>query len=321
MKRNMMLVKWLSGLVLTLMMQLALAGEKIDRTLDVTASGQVEIESLRGSLKIYGWDKPQMQVKGELDDKAKGYEFVHEDGFTFFKVKMPRKMRNSNWKSGRGSKLEIYLPVGSRLAVETVNSDVLVEAVEGGSKVHTVNGNIKAKNLAKRIELETVNGSIKSEGLSGKFRLNTVNGRIKDKNSEGKAHFEIVNGSIDTNTKAKEVVVENVNGNIELKLTQVKELEISTVNGDVEAELTLLDDAEVNVTTVSGSASLQLGGAIGGDYELDSHAGGRIVNRLTDDEVKKQKYGPARSARFSIAGGTAEIEMTSVSGDLIIEGQ
>ncbi len=314
------LVRVMSVIVLLLSFNLQ-AGEKINEVVEAQSDGQVSIESMRGVVEIVGWEKNQVSVSGELDDKATGYTFKTENGFTVFKVNMPKNNRSSDWSRSDGSDLKIFLPVGSDLTFESVNGDVSVKAVSGGTNLHTVNGSIEAVELSGQIRLATVNGSIKSSQLNGKIKLATVNGRVKDENSKGKVHYETVNGKIIGNTQANRVYVENVNGKIELTLKQVEELEIGTVNGDIDASLSLTSDGNVNVTTVSGDAKLSFAGDVGGHFRLQSHAGGRIKNRLTDDAVKKQKYGPARSLKFSKEGGNAKVEMTSVSGNLTIEDQ
>lgn len=294
------------------------AGEKIDEVLDVSASGQVSIENMRGKVEIVGWNKNQMSVTGELDEKAKGYTFETENGYTIFKVKVPKHMRGG-WKDEDGSQLKIFVPKGSNVEFQSVNGDVSIKAVSGGSNIHTVNGNIQAEALVKRIRLETVNGDIRAKGLDGKIKLATVNGKVIDHDSKGKVVYTTVNGSIDSKTRAPQVTVENVNGEIDLNLKTTDELEVSTVNGNVDVSVEMSNDASVNITTVSGNATLSVSGDVGGRFRLSSHAGGRIKNRLTDDEVTKQKYGPARNLKFNMGGGNAKVEMTSVSGNLTIQ--
>lgn len=301
------------------MSNVALAGERINQVLDVQANGQVSIENMRGHVDIVGWDKNQVSVKGHLDDKARGYEFETDGGYTVFKVKMPKRVRN--WNNSDGSDLKIFVPINSGIEFESVNGNVSLKAVAGGTNAHTVNGNIKAIKLSQRINLETVNGNIKASGLDGKIKLATVNGNVTDLDSKGKVTYTAVNGSIESHSVAKKISIENVNGEIELVLKGTEELEVSTVNGNIDAEVKLSDDSEVNISSVSGNAQLKLGGNIGGRYNLSAHAGGRITNELTDDRVQKEKYGPARHLKFRVDGGSAQVKMTSVSGNLTIEAQ
>jgi hypothetical protein len=297
----------------------AFAGDKIDEVLDVSATGQVSIENMRGEVEIIGWSKSQVSISGELDDKALGYTFETENGFTIFKVKMPRNKRNSNWHRSDGSNLVIHLPIASELSFESVNGSVSITDVLGGTEAHTVNGNIQAKGLFKKVKLQTVNGNVYAKGLQGKIRLATVNGKVTDLGSKGRVRYSTVNGTVKIDSAASRVYVESVNGEIDLSLKTIEDLDVSTVNGEVDAALTLADDASISITTVSGSAYLKLAGEVGGRFRLSTHAGGRIKNKLTDDKVKKQKYGPARNLSFKIDGGSANVEMTTVSGNLTIE--
>lgn len=316
----MRLIKLFGALTLLVSMGLQ-ASDKINEVLDVPNTGQVNIQSMRGTVKVIGWDKAQVSVTGELDEKATGYTFQSDNGFTVFKVKMPNQKRINGWNDSDGSDLIIYVPFDSDLTFESVSGDVSVKEVSGGTSVHTVNGSIDAQDLSRRIRLETVNGDIKASLLYGKVHLATVNGQISDKSSKGKIHYETVNGNIDSQTDASKVYVQNVNGEIELALKAIEDLEVSTVNGDIDASLSLADDGSVNVTTVSGSARLRFASTVGGKFRLSSHAGGRIKNRLTDDKVVKQKYGPASSLKFTKGGGNAKVQMTTVSGNLTIEQQ
>ena len=45
------------------------AGQSVNETLDAAKDGYVEIEHLNGSAIIRGWDKNEVQVKGELSDR------------------------------------------------------------------------------------------------------------------------------------------------------------------------------------------------------------------------------------------------------------
>ena len=56
-------------------------------------------------------------------------------------------------------------------------------------------------------------------------------------------------------------------------------------------------------------------------FKLDANAGGDIENKLTGQKAEKSKYGPRRSLEFSLGQGEGSVEMTTVSGDLTLEGR
>lgn len=159
---------------------------------------------------------------------------------------------------------------------------------------------------------------MKSVDLTGDIELNTVNGDIQDVDSKGEVQIETVNGDINTNTSAEELTISNVNGDMDLKLLDVKEIEISTVNGDIDLGVNTKKLEKAYITTVGGDADIRFEGDVDAEFNLEAHSGGDITNRLTGDKVKKDKYGPGESLKFSMGSGKANIEIDTVSGDIRI---
>jgi len=308
-----MTMKLIAIALLSISSTFAFAGEKIDETLSVSSNGKVIIENQRGDVQIKGWNKSEIKITGELDDKAVGYEFKSSGNRTIFKVKMPKQMRS--WNSGEGSNLVIHIPMQSDLDFEGVNVNVDITEVKGGSDIETINGNISAQKLAGKINLTTVNGGIRSKELAGKIHYETVNGDIHDTDSQGRLRFDAVNGDIDAKTKAEDIRIENVNGEIELKAQLIQRLDISTVNGELDLTIpSFSKNARVQIETVSGNVQLSLSKNASAKFEIESHAGGRIKNHLTNDKVNKPKYGPSSSLEFEMSGGKADIEIDTISG-------
>lgn len=307
--------KW-SILSMTLLSAgVALAGEKIDQALETAVDGRVSIDVMSGEVQIKSWDKNEVKVVGELDDDAEGYQFEQNNNRVVFKVHMPRQ-RWGSWKDSGGSELTFWVPKGSELRFEGVNTDIKVDGITGSSRINTVNGDIEAYQLTSRVSLETVNGRVEAEKLEGKIKLMTVNGEIDDRDSAGELEIEAVNGDIRTNSQAEEVAVNNVNGDMNLTLKNIKELEINTVNGDIGMSLETQKRAKVYISTVGGDAYIKMPSDISANFSIEAHSGGDITNRLTSDRSTKERYGPGESLRFTTGSDAVEIEIDTVSGDI-----
>ncbi len=294
------------------------AGDSINESRKVSPSERIEIENMRGDVRIVAVQGGTFSVKGRLDEKAEGYELTSEKGVTRFVVKMPRSI-SSGWGGDKeGSDLDIEVPVGSELSFRGVNANVSAKGVEGGSKLNTVNGQIKAEKLKGDIELETVNGEIESKQNAGRLDLNTVNGRIVDEGSSGTLDVESVNGEIRINSSAKEVELSVVNGEGRLELNGTERLEFSSVNGEIRAVLKNSKTPKVSASSVSGASRLSLDADVSARFELEASAGGDIDNSLTSDKAKRDKYGPRRQLEFSTGNAAGKIEMSTVSGELEI---
>ena len=77
----------------------------------------------------------------------------------------------------------------------------------------------------------------------------------------------------------------------------------------------LLKGADVRFESVSGDGEFYFAADVSAKFEVEAHANGKIINKVTSDKVSKAKYGPASSLKFSINGGNANVEMNTISGD------
>jgi DUF4097 and DUF4098 domain-containing protein YvlB len=293
----------------------AIADEKVDRTLQTANNPYVQIEHVNGAAKITAWDKDEVRVAGTLGDRTDKFVFKKDDNEILIKVKIKQNSGWNNWGSGDGDDLEIFVPRLSKVYYSAVNADVDLKQVRGGARVETVNGSIDVKELAGRIRLESVNGDIDAVSLEGDVKIETVNGSIDSRSSKGKEDsYESVNGNIEVTSESGDINVETVNGDMELELGEVNQLNMDTVNGSIDARLALLKNGELEASSVGGSISLYLQSDVSARFDIEGHAGGNITNKLSNDKMQKAKYGPSRWLKFSLNGGSAKVNVSTVSG-------
>jgi DUF4097 and DUF4098 domain-containing protein YvlB len=315
---------WASSLFSLLLLgasQLALAAERetVDESRNVSANEKIYIEVMSGEITIKAISGNTFSVKGQLDAKATGFQLDSEDGFTRFEMLMPRQV-NYNWKDkGNTAELTFEVPKGSSVEFKGVNGNVEVSGIHGSSQISTVNGDIDAKDLHNDVALNTVNGEIKLKGGKGKVALSSVNGAIFDEGSSGRLSYDVVNGKINARSSAEEINTSTVNGDAELNLTGTKQLKLSTVNGEISAKLTDSASPRISGSSVSGDITLKLDSNINARVDIQASAGGDIENKLSSDKPTKAKYGPARSLRFTLGSGDGDIDLSTVSGDVVLE--
>ncbi|MFQ3236924.1 MAG: DUF4097 and DUF4098 domain-containing protein YvlB [Paraglaciecola sp.] len=295
-----------------------IAAQKVDKTIEATLDGYVEIEHLNGVANIKGWDRQEVRVVGILGDKTDKFIFYRDGNEVIIKVKVKRSHGWGN-EDDDGDDLQIFLPNNSKLSYTSVNADVELEGIVGGVDINTVNGDIEAKALAGRIRLESVNGNIGGVKLTGDINIETVNGDIHSLSSGGKDDkYESVNGDIIITSASKEVTVETVNGDMELTLSLIEHLDVNTVNGSIEAQLKLAQDGEIRASSVGGPVTLVFPDNVSARFDIQGHAGGRIVNTLSDDKMQKDQYGPARGLEFALNGGNGKVNVSTVSGKVML---
>ncbi|MGB5401098.1 MAG: hypothetical protein WBO71_12855, partial [Thermoanaerobaculia bacterium] len=144
---------------LLLLMAIALAaggvwaGESVDVTKSASATPTVEIENLAGSVKIHGWDREEIKVTGVLGDDTDGLDFSGSNDNFDIEVEIPdsygRRHRDLD------SDLEIWLPAGSSLAIETVSASIRVSGVNGRLELESVSGEVTVDGAPTSADVET----------------------------------------------------------------------------------------------------------------------------------------------------------------------
>ncbi len=305
---------------IVLMSFAALAGEQVDSQLKATGKDDIEIEHVNGKAKIVGWDKELVQVKGELNEKAEKLIFERTSNGILIKVEMPRNVRYSRNSKTKGDNLKIYVPKKSKVYYTSVNADVIVNKLNSGVGVDTVNGEITVEDVTGKIQIESVNGDITTKNLNGKIRIEAVNADISDEGSQAdKLKINVVNGDIQTDIKSPDVRIETVNGDMDLKLDKVSRLELTTVNGTIESVFELSENGDVDVTSVGGKITLIMPEDISARFDIEAHAGGKIINEVTSDKQRKAKYGPNRWLEFTANKGSGKVAISTVSGRVYLK--
>lgn len=308
---------------------LVFSGEIIDEVRDVDANEVIDIEIINGTITIIGWDRNQVEVKGELSDQAESYEFSSRNGITRFEEEYENRRnwfgRNcSSWFECSDeidrTELDISVPKNSTLRLEGINVELIVSGLTGNTQIEIVNGPIEANDLSGRINIETVNGSIETFNLDGRINLATVNGQIRDRGSRGeRVFYNNVNGSIISNTRAQRVNAETVSGTVELNLGDIEDLEASGVNANLIISLNLLEGGRAELSNVNGYTELLVNPDISARFEINTAVGGDIDNDLTDHEpVQESRFINSQELTFSINGGAGSVDISTVTGDILI---
>ncbi len=283
----------IAGVILMGLMASAQA-EEVDESRDVDPNGLIKMKNLRGEISIQGWDKSVVRVQGDLDDLATGLRFEVRGDETQIEVKMPG--RDVNW--GDGSDLTIMVPSKSRIAVDSVSSDVDAEDVGGRVQIRTVSGDIELTGGTESISLKTVSGGILVKDSQGSLRVSSSSGEIDVRSHEGDAELQTMSGEINLSARG------------------AKQIRGSTISGEIDADVSFLPGVQAEFTSVSGEISIDIDNPADLSI-LANSTSGDISNGLTDDEVK-EAFGQS-SLQVNIGEGTGFLNVRAVSGAIDID--
>lgn len=279
----------------------AWAGESVDVTKSASATPTVEIENLAGSVKINGWDREEIKVSGVLGDDTDGLDFSGSGDSFDIEVEIPdsygRRHRDLD------SDLEIWLPAGSSVSVETVSASIRVSGVNG------------------RLELESVSGEVTVDGAPTSADVETVSGSIELSGSETLAIAESVSGKIELSGVAGRVEAATVSGSIRVEASDIEQGEFEAVSGSVRFTGALSPGARLSAESHSGSVVLNLPADTSARFQVETFSGG-INNGFGGGEAERtSRYAPGKRLDFTIGSGDAQVSVESFSGSVTLNPQ
>lgn len=174
---------------------------------------------------------------------------------------------------GMRSELEIRLPAGNRVNVETKSGEVRVEApcdelqVESASgdvtvekaataKVQTASGDVTVDSAGELV-VTTGSGDVRVE-TAGSARLKTASGDIGVDSVEGSLQAHTASGDIDVDAVGGEVTVRTASGDATVGGIRRGKVNATTVSGDLNLSFVHGVPVWTDATTVSGDISNEL---------------------------------------------------------------
>ncbi len=289
--------------------------KSVDETKKASSDGRVQITVERGDLEVRGWDKKEIRVTGELDEKTKEFIFDVDGDDAVIAVKIPGSHRG--WGGKNATDLLVYVPENSEVDIGSVSTDIDLENLMGGIELGTVSGDVSAVKLAGRISLTSVSGEVDLRKAEGRIVAKSVSGNVDARNIKGEHRINSVSGELLIQDSEGEFELGTVSGDIELTDVTFTQMDGGTVSGDIDIEITMLPRGAVEFETVSGSIRIEFLEDADARFDLET-ASGSIVNRITKDRPKKSKYIRDETLRFEAKHGSGEVTLSTRSGDIVV---
>lgn len=270
----------------------AFAQTPVDQKRPAAPDGTVSIENMAGTIKVTGWDRAEVQVKGTV---GAGGELSFEGSGKSTHI----EIEADHNPMGIRSDLDIYVPAASTVEIEGFQATITAIGVTGSVKAETVNGSITQSGAAKNVELQSVNGDVD---------VTKANGRVK---------AESVNGSVVLHDASGELEASTVHGKLHVLGGSWQRAEMESVAGTVRFEAAIAPRATVSIETVSGAVQLFLPASVGAEFAVSSFSG-QINNELGPAAQKSSKWTPQTELNFTTGAGGARVTVETLSGAIEI---
>jgi DUF4097 and DUF4098 domain-containing protein YvlB len=278
--------------------------QQVSRSGPVAADVTVEVFNIVGTVRVTGWDRDEIQVQGTLGQGVEGLAFENDHDVVEIRVEIPGRRRRDTGRQVGDTHLEIMVPRGASLEIETLAASIAVDGVDGDVRMESSAGGITYTGGATRVEAGTAAGDIEVnasaagadidvEGVAGSVLVQFISGNVAAGSLTG--NVRVIGGRIGEGS------FESVSGTLyfEGEIGAGAELDFDNFNGDIELLIPADSAAEFDISTHLGSIETEFG------FE------GRSV----------EQYSPEQEAEFTLAGGGAEVSIETFSGNVTVRRQ
>lgn len=262
------------------------------RSLDATAA--VKILNPAGSIRLVGWDRDSIVVRGRI---ARGERFFFGGSASGVKFGIDDTVTSGD---SRASELVVYLPRASRISAKSASADITGSDVSGW--FYSVTGSIRLAGSATTIEAETMDGSIDLDVAVPWVRARTGNGTLTLRRAAADADLATIAGALNVAT------------------TNVRRGRFSSVTGDIRMIGAPPADALLELSNHEGSVDLLLPRNANGVFDL-STVGGRIENALVGMRPAAGSAIQGRALRVQLGDGGAHVTVRTFRGPIRLRSQ
>jgi DUF4097 and DUF4098 domain-containing protein YvlB len=313
-----------SGCAIDLDAQVATAAGRFDRTLQVTAPVDLDVQTGSGSITIRRGNDAQVAVTGEIrahrgfwnnrgaEERVRAIEAnppVVQTGSTI----RIGEITDSELRRNVSISYFVTVPMNTRVRSRSGSGTITIDSVQGPVDARTGSGDVRIGRIAGAANAETGSGSIEVEGAT--HGLNARTG----------------SGSVDARGVAGVVAAHTGSGRIRVAYAGAGDGDFSTGSGGI-----TVAGVRGRVRAHAGSGSVEIEGNPSGDWAIDSGSGGirlRLPQTASFDLNARSSSGgihtnhpiesTGRLSRNSlqgrVRGGGPRLELSTGSGSITLE--
>lgn len=248
------------------------------------ADGAIRIHNLAGSVRVIGWDRDSIVVRGTIGAGSEPFT-MHVSG---------RNAKLGIWPaSGEAppAALEVHVPRRSQVWIKTESAPVLIDEVSGGLDISSVSGRIEVRGAPRELFAESMGGTIDLTVDTRVLRARTAGADIVVRGRVADAEVLSVSGNVTVeNKQVTRGRFESVDGAVRYGggIARGSIVEFITHSGAIDIALLRGSDAELTVSSFQGEVEsllqgklIQRGGRGNRQYSLTLGRGGADIRVRT----------------------------------------
>jgi hypothetical protein len=256
-----------------------------------TSAPQIKMFNAVGSVRLVGWDRDSVVVRGRV---AKGEVFYFAGSDSGMKLGIDE---HSDTRPMARCDLVIYLPKHSQVSLKTVTGNIIANDVSGW--FYTVSGGVRLSGSATSIDVQSMSGNVDLNVVTPWARARTGDGNL------------LIRG------EPQDVDASTIGGTLSIASAAILRGQFGSVSGDVHYAGSPAAGAIFDFSNHSGAIDLLLAKSVSGVFSLSSILGA-IENGFS--EVRPIASTP-RSIRLSLGRGGAQVAARTFKGTIRLRPQ
>jgi DUF4097 and DUF4098 domain-containing protein YvlB len=256
--------------------------QQTDTTFAVRAGTRLEVENMRGEVRITSWDRNTVRVRATHAARG-GVEISERGAVLHVRSRAEHGMPTAD--------IEVTVPRSLRVGVKGTFVSTRIDGVGGPVEVSTVHGDIDVRG-ASDVRVEAVQGSVRVENATGDVEARSVNEDVRVIGARG-------------NVRA-----ETINGKVQIEGSQSSNVRGAAVNGTVSYAGVIRDGGRYSFTSHSGDVVVAVPDGVNATVTLATIAG----EFRSELPIQLTEARPGRRVTVTLGTGSAQLELESFSG-------
>ncbi len=268
------------------------AQTKVSRGQRLNADGAVRVYSLVGTVRVIGWNRDSIAVRGILGKGSVLHMGGGPQGIKMF-------VEDEDDRNPASSDIEVYVPARGKIWVKTATASIDVRSVTGSLDLYVVGGNITVSGNPADVNAEAIDGSIRIVGSPNWVRAKSASGNVSLDGSSSDAAITTVSGRIDADG------------------ARFEKARFETITGTIRFAGSFMRGGLAAFESHSGSIEIAIPAGSPADFDVLSISG-KITNNLTSSRTVSGRYGRGSELVTSSGNGGVRVTVRSFKGPVTL---
>jgi DUF4097 and DUF4098 domain-containing protein YvlB len=227
---------------------------------EFTCTGPIDItvDLSAGALTVTADDQMTATVRVTPYDASEASLFAADDTTVTFaddRLRIETPHTRGSWMRRNGRvRIDLRVPVGSKLRTRTGSADINIGSGLGGVVANSGSGDIMVDHVDGDVSAETGSGDIRLDEVAGAVRAQTGSGDLVATSVAGPLTVDAASGDVTVHDAHGPVRVNTASGDVRIGAARGDQVRVTTASGDASVGVPAGTRVWMELSTVSGSA-------------------------------------------------------------------